>query len=123
MLLNSTSHGCLRLDTTRIATLLRKPCRGQISQTAVGTIMIIIHPPSFHHVFHLIDVQEQTHSLGLRKQKWKTYHVKDGRKRPMVWRAKHLMVWWAECQKILAHKNTIMNPHNPYTWALFSSNP
>lgn len=32
----------------------------------------------------------------LRKQAWKTYHVKDGTKGPMVWQAKHLMVWRAD---------------------------
>jgi SRSO17 transposase len=37
-----------------------------------------------------------TYSPRLRKQKWKTYHVKDGRKGPRVWRAKHWMVWPAD---------------------------
>jgi SRSO17 transposase len=37
-----------------------------------------------------------TYSPRLRKQAWKTYHVKDGSKGPMVWRAKHLRVWRAD---------------------------
>jgi SRSO17 transposase len=32
----------------------------------------------------------------LRKQAWKTYHVKDSTKGPMVWQAKHLLVWRAD---------------------------
>ncbi|MCJ7778092.1 MAG: transposase, partial [Sedimentisphaerales bacterium] len=37
-----------------------------------------------------------TFSPLLRKQAWKSYHVKDGTKGPMVWNAKHLIVWRAE---------------------------
>jgi SRSO17 transposase len=37
-----------------------------------------------------------TFSPMLRKQAWKTYHVKDGSKGPMVWQAKRLMVWRAD---------------------------
>jgi len=37
-----------------------------------------------------------TFSPLLRKQAWKTYHVKDGSKGPMVWQAKRLMVWRAD---------------------------
>jgi len=33
------------------------------------------------------------HSPRLRQQDWKTYHVKDGTKGPMVWKAKRLTVW------------------------------
>jgi hypothetical protein len=29
----------------------------------------------------------------MRKKSWQTYHVKDGSKGPMVWRAKHMMVY------------------------------
>jgi hypothetical protein len=34
-----------------------------------------------------------TFSPLLRKQTWQTYHVKDGTKGPMVWQAKHMIVW------------------------------
>jgi len=34
-----------------------------------------------------------TFSPLLRKQTWQTYRVKDGTKGPMVWQAKHLIVW------------------------------
>jgi len=37
-----------------------------------------------------------TWSPLLRQQAWKTYHVKDGTKGPMVWKAKHLIVWRAD---------------------------
>jgi len=37
-----------------------------------------------------------TFSPLLRKQAWKSYHVKDGTKGPMVWQAKRLMVWRAD---------------------------
>lgn len=37
-----------------------------------------------------------TFSPLLRKQAWKSYHVKDGSKGPMVWQAKRLMVWRAD---------------------------
>jgi SRSO17 transposase len=37
-----------------------------------------------------------TFSPLLRKQAWKSYHIKDGTKGPMVWQAKHLMVWRAD---------------------------
>jgi SRSO17 transposase len=37
-----------------------------------------------------------TFSPLLRKQAWKSYHVKDGTKGPTVWQAKHLIVWRAE---------------------------
>lgn len=34
-----------------------------------------------------------THSPLFRRQDWQTYHVKDGHKGPMVWKAKRLLVW------------------------------
>jgi SRSO17 transposase len=37
-----------------------------------------------------------TFSPLLRKQAWKSYHVKAGTKGPMVWHAKHLIVWRAD---------------------------
>ena len=37
-----------------------------------------------------------TFSPLLRKQAWKSYHVKDGTKGPMVWQAKRLTVWRAD---------------------------
>jgi SRSO17 transposase len=37
-----------------------------------------------------------TFSPLLRKQAWKTYHVKNGSKGPMVWQAKRLMIWRAD---------------------------
>ena len=37
-----------------------------------------------------------TFSPLLRKQAWKTYHVKNGTKGPMVWNAKYMMVWRAD---------------------------
>jgi SRSO17 transposase len=36
------------------------------------------------------------HSPLFRRDDWQTYHVKDGRKGPMVWKAKRLRVWLAD---------------------------
>jgi SRSO17 transposase len=41
-----------------------------------------------------VEVQHlRAYSPILRQKDWQTYHVKDGRKGPMVWRVKHLLVW------------------------------
>ena len=32
-------------------------------------------------------------SVSFRRRKWRSYHVKDGHKGPMVWKAKHIRVW------------------------------
>jgi hypothetical protein len=49
----------MRPDAAILATQFGKACRCHIAQAAVRPVMIVIHPPTLHNVFHLIDMQEQ----------------------------------------------------------------
>jgi hypothetical protein len=46
----------MRPDTAGPATQFGKACRCHIAQAAIGPVMIIIHPPTLHNVFGLIDM-------------------------------------------------------------------
>jgi hypothetical protein len=53
---HSTWHWRLRPETAGLATQFSEACRCHISQAAVGPVVIVIHPPTLDHVFHLIEV-------------------------------------------------------------------
>ena len=61
----------------------------------------------------------------LRKQAWKSYHIKDGTKGPMVWQAKRLIVWRAEQDGLPRqpyHLVIARNAFNPAEIKYFLSN-
>ena len=52
----SIEHWRMRPDAADPATQFGKACRCHIAQAAIGPVMIIIHPPTLHNVFRLIDM-------------------------------------------------------------------
>ena len=65
------------------------------------------------------------HSPRLRKIPWQSYHVKDGSKGPMVWRAKRMRVYLADEKGLPTRPHHLIvarNPLNPQQIKYFISN-
>jgi SRSO17 transposase len=65
------------------------------------------------------------HSPLFRREGWQTYHVKDGHKGPMVWKAKRLLVWLQDAHGLPTRAHHLLVAYNvlePETLKYFISN-
>jgi SRSO17 transposase len=66
-----------------------------------------------------------SHSPLFRREDWQTYHVKDGHKGPMVWKAKRIHVWLQDANGLPTRPHHLLATHNvlePETIKYFISN-
>ena len=59
--------------------------------------------------------QLATSHPALRDQPWETWRIKDGEKGPIVWRAKHVLIWAKDEHQLPTKQYHLLVCHNPLT--------